>query len=174
MSVSRQFKRRQFLLLGGTGVIGFLGGGAVAAEFINVRATPSVQTLRASSASSVQPAKYSQIPGDGPYLNPTGFDQQFLAKSADVKQIWDFAAIDQIQSDGFSPIKNALNAFQFVYKKSLYPVICLRGSAVIYALKDAMWMKYNLSTVYGQQTGGTTGGNPLYSRLTTDNGTLTS
>jgi hypothetical protein len=174
MPVSRQFKRRQFLYLGGVGVAGFLGGGAVAAEVINMHGTSSVQPGSESSALSVPPATYSQIPGDGPYLNPTGFDQQFLAKAADVKQIWDYAALDQIQSDGFGPIKNALNAFQFVYKKSLYPVICLRGSAVIYALNDAMWTKYNLSTVYNQQTGGTTSGNPLYNRLTTDNGTLSS
>lgn len=172
MSISHLFKRRQFLLLGGAGVIGFLGGGAVTAEVINAHAVPPVQPATGYPTPLIQPATGASTQGNGPYLNPIGFDQQFLAKPADVKQVWDFAAIDQIQLDSFSPIKNALNAFQFVYKKSLYPVICMRGSAVIYALDDAMWVKYSLSTVYSQQTGGTTDSNPLYSRQTTGNGTL--
>lgn len=172
MSTSRLFKRRQLFLLGGAGAVGFLGGGAVTVGVINTHATPMVQPVEGVSTPPAQPTNEPQISGDGPYLNPGTFNQLFLAKSADVKQVWDFANIEQIQSDGFTPIKNAMNAFQFVYRKSLYPVICLRGNAVIYALDDATWVKYNLSTVYGQQTGGITDHNPLYQRFTNDNGTL--
>lgn len=168
MSKLGLFKRRHFLLLGGAGAAGFLGGGAVTAGVINMHGASPVQSAISSSTSLLQ----SQAQDDGPYLSPGTFNQQFLAKSADIKQVWDFAGIDQIQSDSFTPIKNALNAFQFTYHKSLYPVICLRGSAVIYALDDAMWSKYGLGTVYGQQNGETTDQNPLYHRYTTDNGTL--
>ncbi|MGB8345306.1 MAG: hypothetical protein WCD86_10510 [Ktedonobacteraceae bacterium] len=169
MSASRFFKRRQFLLLGGAGVAGFIGGGAVTAGVINAHVAASEPPSQGSPLA--QSAKYSQIPGDGPYLHPGTFNQEFLAKVADVRQIWDFAALEQVQSDGFTPIKNAMNAFQFTYQKTLYPVICLRGSAVIYALDDALWAKYSLGTVYGQQPGGSDQ-NPMYHRLTTDNGTL--
>lgn len=172
MSVSPLFKRRQFLLLGGVGVAGFIGGGAVTAGVINAHVAAPAPPSQESLPPLAQSAKYSQIPGDGPYFHPGTFNQEFLAKVADVRQIWDFAAIEQVQSDNFTPIKNAMNAFQFTYRKTLYPVICLRGSAVIYALDDAMWAKYSLGTVYGQQTGGTGNQNPLYHRLTTDNGTL--
>lgn len=172
MPVPRLFKRRQLLLLGGAGVVGFLGGGAVTAEVLNARAVPPVSPASGNPTSFPEPATGSSKQGDGPYLNPVGFDQQFLAKQADVKQVWDFAASEQIQSDGFVPIKNALNAFQFVYQKSLYAVICLRGDAVVYALDDTMWAKYSLGTLYGQQTTGNTNHNPLYQRSTTDNGTL--
>jgi hypothetical protein len=155
------FKRRQLLRLGGTGVAGFLGG-AVITKAVDAYVYTSEQTGKEPLVQNDQQ----------PYLNPSGFDQQFLAKSTDIKQIWDFVTVEQIQPQGLTAIRNALNAFQFAYKKGLYPVICLRGSAVIYALVDAMWVKYSLSTVYGQQPGGTTDGNPLYSRVTTDNGTL--
>ncbi len=105
------------------------------------------------------------------YLNPGTFNQQFLTKKADIKQIWDFATSEQVQSDGgFGPVKNAMNALQFIYKKSLYPVICLRGIAVIYALNDAMWQKYDLGVL--QKTENTVSRNPVYQRFTTDNGTL--
>jgi hypothetical protein len=166
------FKRRQVLLLGSAGVVGFLGGGAVTAGVINAHTVSPAQLVQGSSTPLAQPTKGSQAQDDGPYLNSGGFPQQFLAKSADVKQVWDFSAIEQIQSEGLTPIKNAMNSFQFVYRKSLYPVICVRGSAVVYALNDTMWMKYSLGTLYGQQTGGITDRNPLYQRFTTDNGTL--
>ena len=155
------FKRRQLLRLGGTGVVSFLGGAAV---------TKAVDVYASSSGQS----------GTGPlaqndalsYLSPNGFDQQFLAKSADIRQIWDFVTVDQIRPQGLTAIRNALNAFQFTYKKTLYPVICLRGNAVIYVLDDKMWMKYRLDTLFAQKNGGITGSNPLYSRQTTDNGSL--
>jgi hypothetical protein len=173
MSIPRLFKRRQILLVGGAGVTGLLGGGTITAGFINGHFVSRPQPAQGAPTSLAQPAKGPQEQSDEPYLNPGTYNQQFLAKTADVRQIWDFATINQVQSDGgFAPIKNAMNAFQFVYKKNLYAVICLRGSAVVYALDDAMWAKYSLSTIYGPQSGGFTDRNPLYQRLTTDNGTL--
>jgi intracellular sulfur oxidation DsrE/DsrF family protein len=155
------FKRRQLLRLGGTGVVSFLGG-AVVTKAVDVHASSSVQ-----SGSGPLTQNDAQV-----YLSPGGFDQQFLAKSADVRQIWDFVTVEQIQPQGLTAIRNALNAFQFTYKKTLYPVICLRGNAVIYALDDNLWMKYSLATLAAQKNGGTTGANPLYSRQTSDNGSL--
>jgi hypothetical protein len=154
---SSLFKRRQLLYLGGTGIVGVFGG-AVATKALDAHASPSVQS---SNALSTQDDKQT-------YLSPIGFDQQFLAKAADIKQIWDFTTIDQIEPSGLNPIGNALNAFQFTYKKTLYPVICLRGSAVIYGLDDAMWIKYRLGTVFGQSNKGSTDVNPLYSQRFTD------
>lgn len=155
------FKRRQFLRLGGTGVVGFIGGAAV------------TKAVDAHASSSVQAGNGPLTQNDAQaYLSPSGFDQQFLAKSADIRQIWDFVTVDQIQPQGLTAIRNALNAFQFTYKKTLYPVICLRGNAVIYALDDNMWMKYSLATLFAQKNGAATTGNPLYSRQTTDNGSL--
>jgi hypothetical protein len=150
-------KRRQFLRFGGTGVASFLGG-AVITKAVDAHASPSVRSDQTSSQQNDM-----QL-----YLNAGGFDQQFLAKAADIKQIWDFVTIDQIQPQGLNPIRNALNAFQFTYKKTLYPVICLRGSAVIYGLDDAMWIKYRLGTVFGQNNKGSTNGNPLYGQQVTD------
>lgn len=173
MSTSRLFKRRQVLALGGAGVAGFLGGGASAVGVIYTRTVSPLQPAQGSSSPLVQPAQESQAQDDGPYLKPGTFNQQFLAKMADVRQIWDFATIEQVQSDGgFAPIKNAMNAFQFVYKRSLYAVICLRGTAVIYALDDATWAKYSLGTLYGQQSSSITDHNPSYQRYTSNNGTL--
>lgn len=173
MSTSRLFKRRQVFALGGAGMIGFLGGGAVTVGVINSHVASPTQPVQGSPTPLAQPLQGSQVRDDGPYLNPGTFNQQFLAKTADVRQIWDFATIEQVQSDGgFAPIKNAMNAFQFVYKKSLYVVICLRGSGVIYALDDFVWAKYTLGTLYGQQSGSITDRNPSYQRYTTDNGTL--
>ncbi len=172
MSMPRMFKRRQVLALGGTGIAGFLSGGVVAANVIN-KHTPPAQPVQDSLTSLTQTVKGSQMQDVGPYLNPGAYNQQFLAKTANVRQIWDFATIEQVRSDGgFAPIKNALNAFQFVYKKSLYPLICLRGSAVIYGLDDAMWAKYNLGAVYGLSNEVVVDSNPLYQRLTPDNGSL--
>jgi hypothetical protein len=154
---SSLFKRRQLLYLGGTGVVGVLGG-AVVTKTLDAHANPSVQSDRASS----------QQNDAQPYLNPSGFDQQFLAKSADIKQIWDFVTIAQIYPQGLNPIRNAMDAFQFTYKKTLYPVICLRGNAVIYGIDDAMWTKYRLGTMFGQNNKASANGNPLYSQQISD------
>lgn len=172
MSVHRLFKRRQILTFGGVGIAGFLSGGAATAGIINSHAAPLTQLLQVPLTSTAQSVKNAQIQGDGPYLHPSAFDQRFLEKAADIRQIWDFATIEQVQSDGFTPIKNSMNAFQLAYRKTLYPLICLRGSAVIYALDDAMWAKYEIATVYNQQPANTSDQNPLYQRTTTDNGTL--
>ena len=102
---SSLFKRRQLLYLGGTGVVSVLGG-AVVTKILDVHTNPSVRPDQTSS----------QQDDMKPYLNPTGFDQQFLAKSADIKQIWDFVTFDQIQPQGLNPIRNAMNAFQLTYK----------------------------------------------------------
>jgi len=161
MAGSFLFKRRQLLRLGGTGVVSFLGG-AVITKVVDARANSPVQAGNGPLTQS----------DEQPYLNPSDFDQQFLTKPADIKQIWDFVTIDQVQPQGLTAIRNALNAFQFTYKKTLYSVICLRGNAVIYALDDAMWAKYKLATVYGQQPESVSNQNPLYHRFTTDNGTL--
>ena len=157
MFKSSLFKRRQLLYLGGTGVVSVLGGAAV------------TKALDTHAGSSTQPDATSSPQNDKqPYLNPAGFDQQFLAKSADIKQIWDFVTIDQIYPQGLNPIRNAINAFQFTYKKTLYPVICLRGNAVIYGLDDAMWTKYRLVTVSDQSNKTSISGNPLYHQQSTD------
>lgn len=158
MSIGHVVKRRYILTLGGAGIVGSLGGGVVTAGI-----------LQAHTGSPVQG---SPTQNNGPYLKPGTFDQQFLAKPADVKQIWDFSALEQVLSEGFIPIKNAMNAFQFVYQKSFYPVICLRGPVVVYALDDTMWGKYRLSSVYDQQANTTENQNPLYHRVTTGSGTL--
>jgi len=158
MSIGHAVKRRQVLTLGGAGIVGLLGGGAVTAGVIKTHSASPVQGSPAQS--------------DGPYLKAGTFDQQFLAKPADVKQIWDFSALEQVSSEGFIPIKNAMNSFQFVYRKSFYPVICLRGTAASYALDDTMWGKYRLGSVYAQQAGTTEDLNPLYHHFTIDNGTL--
>ena len=47
-------------------------------------------------------------------------------------------------------------------------MICLRGSAVIYGLDDAMWIKYHLGTAFGQNNKGSANGNPLYSQQVSD------
>lgn len=120
---------------------------------------------------TVPPAQLTKnriLQSDEPYLHPTGFDQEFLLKPADVKQIWDFTNIQQVQPDGFAPIKNALNDFQYVYRKTLYPLICLRGQAVIYALDDAMWAKYHISILIDQDRGNRIDYNPLYRRAKAD------
>src|SRR5690348_8266231 len=104
MSIGHVVKRRSILTLGGAGIVGSLGGGVVTAGI-----------LQAHTGSPVQG---SPTQNNGPYLKPGTFDQQFLAKPADVKQIWDFSALEQVLSEGFIPIKNAMNAFQFVYQKS--------------------------------------------------------
>ncbi len=112
---------------------------------------------------------------DAAVMRPGEFDQSFLAKRADIRQIWDFTSIDQVQT-GIGAMKNAMNAYQFSYRKSHYLVIDLRGpSAVIYALDDTMWATYKLGAKY--QIFDTVGGsfatvNPLYKRVNTDNGTL--
>lgn len=162
MPIPNLFKRRQALMLGGAGTIGLLSGGAITASAISIH---SVSSLQSPQSFQVQDAEA--------YLNPGTFNQQFLAKAADLRQIWDFATFAQVNSDGgFTPIKNAMNAFQFIYKKTLYPIICLRGNAVIYALNDAMWGKYNLGPLYSKTSGNATDYNPTYRRLTTDDGTL--
>lgn len=164
MPIHHLFKRRQVLLLGGTGAVSFLGG-AVAVGVIDSQAARLAQT----TAVDLIDSHSSTADSGGPYLNPGTFDQRFLAKQADVKQIWDFTDIEQIQLDGLTAIKNAMNDFQFVYQKVLYPVIDLRGQTVVYALDDVMWMKYHLGTLTGQNT---LEKNPLYHRFTSDNGTL--
>ncbi|HZS77440.1 MAG TPA: hypothetical protein VFA41_12575 [Ktedonobacteraceae bacterium] len=152
--------RRQLLGLGGTGIVSFLGGASVI-KALDLQTNPP---LTNDQPSFLEENKQS-------YLSPTGFNQDFLAKSADVKQIWDFVTLDQINS-GCAAIKNAMNAFQFTYKKSLYPVICLRSNTVIYGLNDNIWIKYRLDTIFDQIGGVSTDGNPLYSRQTVDNGKL--
>lgn len=152
-------KRRQILRLGGTGAVSFLGGAAI------------VKATDAYAKTSVQANQNSFTQSDGqPYLNPGGFDQRFLAKPADIKQIWDFVTTDQVYPQGLSAVRNAMNAFQFTYKKTLYPVICLRGAAVIYALSDKAWIKYHIGSSTSSKTLVT--GNPLYNRRTTDNDRL--
>ena len=161
MSGSFLFKRRQLLRFGGTGVVSFLGGAVL------------TKAVDAHADLSVQPGKGPLTQSDEqPYLNPNGFNQQFLAKPADIRQVWDFVTVDQIQPQGLTAIRNAMNAFQFTYKKTLYPLICLRGNAVIFALNDKIWSKYSLDALYSSKTGGTTKGNPLYNRRSTDNGSL--
>src|ERR1019366_1529831 len=154
---SSLFKRRQLLYLGETGIVGIFEG-AVATKTLDAHASPSVQSSNVLSAKDDKQ----------PYLNPTGFDQQFLAKAADIKQIWDFTTIEQIEPSGLNPIRNALNTFQFTYQKTLYPVICLRGNAVIYGIDDTMWIKYRLDTVFGQNNKSSINNNPFYSQQTTD------
>jgi len=111
--------------------------------------------------------------GNEPYLHPGNYDQSFLAKTADVKQIWDFTNFDQV-NNGLSAIRNALNDFQFTYNKSLYPVIGLRGeSAVICGLDDAMWKKYHLTLFLNSTTTVATDNNPLYSSTTANIATKT-
>jgi len=108
-----------------------------------------------------------------PYLHTGNYDQSFLTKTADVKQIWDFTNFDQVNS-GLSAIRNALNDFQFTYKKSLYPVISLRGEpAVICGLDDAMWKKYHLTLFLNSTITVTTDNNPLYSSTTANIATKT-
>lgn len=155
-------KRRQILRFGGTGIVSFLGGATVI-KATDVYANASVQANQNSSTQS----------NGQPYLNAGGFDQQFLAKSADIKQIWDFVTTDQIYPQGLAAIRNAMNAFQFTYKKTLYPVICLRGAAVIYALSDKAWIRYSIGSSSSSTSVPITG-NPLYKRRTTDNGSLSS
>lgn len=154
-------RRRQLLCLGGTGVASFLSG-AVITKVVDARDHVPVQSSNGPLGRSDEQA----------YFRPVGFDQQFLAKLADIKQIWDFVTIEQIQPQGLTAIRNALNAFQFTYKKTLYPIICLRGNAAIYALDDKMWKKYSFNTLFDRKNAGIVNGNPLYSRQTTGNGTL--
>ena len=169
MLAQKLFKRRQILAVG---VISLLSGGAVTAGILNKTSSVSVRHCIEASPTLLTPLiQGHQTQGDEIYINPYGFNQQFLTKAADIKQIWDFATIEQVLSDGFIPITNAMNAFQFVYKKSLYPLICLRGEAVIYALDDVMWEKYSLNS-YGYQNGINTDIHPLYQRFTSDNGKL--
>lgn len=155
MPISSLFKRRQ-VIIGGAGMVGLLGGTAIT-EAINIHTSSVAQSITGPSMQENEP-----------YLNPGTFDQRFLAKQANVKQIWDFASIEQLQSDSITPIKNAMNDFQFTYHKSLYTIICLRGSAVIYGLDSGMWMKYGLSKLSGQEIDI----NPLYDRVNVDNGEL--
>ncbi len=42
MSAQNRLKRRQLLLVGGTGVVGFLGGGAITAEFKKAHNSSSI------------------------------------------------------------------------------------------------------------------------------------
>jgi len=155
------FKRRQLLGFGGVGVAGLLAGAAVT-KAVDVSAHPSV-------ISGIQPL---QQPDMQAYIDPGGFEQQFLTKSADIKQIWDFVTVEQVQPQGLTAVRNALNAFQFIYNKTLYAVLCLRGGAVIYALDDAIWAKYDLLALSGQKIGAAVTGNPCYRRRTADNGAL--
>jgi hypothetical protein len=109
-------------------------------------------------------------------VKPGDYDQTFLHKKAGIRQIWDFTTVDQVQT-GVGAMKNAMNAFQFFYRKSHYLLINLRGpSAVIYALDDAMWAKYTLGAKYQvfdpAAPGSLARRNPLFARLNTDNGML--
>lgn len=150
------FKRRQFLLVGGTGAVSFLGGVGI------------TKAIDVHASSSIQQSKGPTIDNQ-PYLSPSGFDQRFLAKSADIRQIWDFVTIEQVQPQGLVAVRNALNAFQFIYNKSFYPIICLRGNAAIYALDDTIWMKYGIGNLYNSPTN-SNNGNPVYSRHTATEG----
>lgn len=84
MSAPRLFKRRQILLLSGAGMVGFLGGGAATAEVLHSQAVSYEQPANGSSDSLTQPLAGYPTQVGGPYLNPGGFDQQFLTKPADV------------------------------------------------------------------------------------------
>ena len=112
---------------------------------------------------------------DDAIMKPGQFSQGFLAKKADVKQVWDFTSTDQAQT-GIGAMKNAMNAFQFSYLKSYYLLIVLRGpSAVVYGMDDAMWSKYGLGAkyqIFDQAKGAYAVSNPLYPRTTTDKGKL--
>lgn len=112
---------------------------------------------------------------DASIMRPGEFDQTFLSRKADIRQIWDFTTADQARS-GIGAIKNAMNAFQFSYQKSHYVVIDLRGpSAVIYGLDDTMWVKYGLAAKYqilDEEAGAFANHNTLYKRLNVDNGTF--
>jgi hypothetical protein len=127
-----------------------------------------MKVIDRSAPISAQSTTGSPSQDDGPYLNPEGFNQHFLSQRADIKQIWDFSTIAQVQSDGFLAVRNAMNAFQFAYQKTLFLIICLRGQAVIYALDDTLWQKYRLGTLFGQGKGGLPDQNPFYHRQTSD------
>jgi hypothetical protein len=61
---------------------------------------------------SEQPGKEPPLQNDQqPYFNPIGFDQHFLAKPADVKQVWDFVTVEQIQPQGLTAIRKARLAY---------------------------------------------------------------
>lgn len=99
-------------------------------------------------------------------------EQSFLNKKADVRQIWDFTAVDQAQS-GVIAMRNAMNAFQFSYHKSHYLIGNLRGTAVVFGLNDKMWEKYTLSKYFNVASRGRhLTFNPLYRRTATDNRAL--
>lgn len=161
MSRSHQSKRRRLLRLGGIGAIGIVGGSAIITKVVGAH---SVTQMRAED----KQLRDNENP-DWSYLHPKGYNQEFLIKPADMKQIWDFSNIPQILPDGLTAIKNALNEFKFEYQRTLFPIIDLRGKAIIYSLDDAMWAKYHLGVLAGQPTQYS---NPLYPRTTTDNGTL--
>ncbi|HEY8285302.1 MAG TPA: hypothetical protein VIJ28_13040 [Chloroflexota bacterium] len=112
---------------------------------------------------------------DAAIMKPGQFDQTFLTKKADIKQVWDFTSTDQAQT-GIGAMKNAMNAFQFSYLKSHYLLIVLRGpSAVVYGMNDAMWAKYGLGAkyqIFDQARGAYATHNPLYPRTTSGNGKL--
>ncbi len=146
--------RRQLLPFGGVVAVSALSGGVVA-QITEQPALPPTQTGREPILSASES-----------YVKVGGYDQSFLLKSADVKQIWDYSDFTQIQGDGFTPLRNALNAFEVTYQKTLLLAICLRGRAVIYALDDTMWRKYSLGTVYGQSNRGIIEKNPFYHRQT--------
>ncbi len=156
MLASQFFRRRQILHLGGAGAIGFFGGGIIMSEIFHSHGTSSVK----------QPDGYL-MQDISPYLHPGTFNQQFLAKTADIKQIWDFSNIEQIQSDGFNAIRNTLNELKFLYQKSLYVLIDLRGQAIIYGLDDILWEKYKLNIFLGQNSDQSISYNPYYKRITT-------
>jgi len=178
MTTFSLFKRRQFFHIGGAGLVGFLGGGAATVGIMNAHASPSTQpssnlTQAIGSCdqvpSSIQHSKAS-TQGNATYLHPGTYDQSFLSKPADVKQIWDFTTFEQVQQ-GSSAVRNALNDFHFLYQKTLYPVAVMRGElAIICTLDDIIWSKYHLSSLLDSTVTVPTDSNPLYYNRVVDNG----
>ncbi len=111
---------------------------------------------------------------DASILRPGQFDQHFLTSTAQMKQIWDFSSIDQVQS-GLAAMKNAANAFKFSYNKTYFLIIDLRGTAVVAALDDAMWATYKFGAkyqIFDPASGALVSRNSFYARGSTDNGAL--
>jgi len=149
MSILQSLNRRRFLRLGtlAGGAVGAAGAGALLAD---------------------------REEADASILRPGQFDQHFLTSTAQVKQIWDFSLVEQLQG-GLAAIKNAANAFKFSYNKTYFLIIDLRGSAVVAALDDAMWARYKFGAkyqIFDPASGALVSRNPFYARGATDNGAL--